>query len=164
VLPPWPGWDGLHPLVIHFPIALLMVVPVFLLLAIVGKTHAPGFAWSALALLLMGTAAAFVAVSTGRAAGELAEHSEAINAVLMRHEELAEQTRNIFAVITAVYAVLLMLAAAFKRLARGRYRAVVSGVVLLAVLAGSLPLVRTAHQGGLLVHKFGVHTMLPPSL
>jgi uncharacterized membrane protein len=163
VLPPWPGWDGLHPLVIHFPIALLMVVPVFLLLAIVGKTHAPGFAWSACVLLLMGTAAAFVAVSTGRAAGELAERSDAINAVLMRHEELAEQTRNLFAAITAVYAVLLMLAAVFKRLARGRYRAVVSGVVLVAVLAGSLQLVRTAHQGGLLVHKFGVHTMLPPS-
>jgi uncharacterized membrane protein len=153
----------LHPLVIHFPIALLMVVPVFLLLVIFGKTHAPGFAWSALTLLLLGTAAAFVAVSTGRAAGELADHTDAINAVLMRHEELAEQTRNIFAVITAVYAVLLLLPAFFKRFAREQYRAVASGVMLLVVLAGSLQLVRTAHQGGLLVHKFGVHTMLPPS-
>jgi uncharacterized membrane protein len=163
VLPPWPGWDGLHPLVIHFPIALLMVAPVFLLLAIVGRTHATAFSWSAFVLLLLGTIAAFVAVSTGTAAGELAERSDAINAVLMRHEELAEQTRNIFAVITSAYGVLLLLPVMSKRLARGKYRAVVSGIAALVVLAGSLQLVRTAHQGGLLVHRFGVHTMLPPS-
>jgi uncharacterized membrane protein len=163
MLPPWPGWDGLHPLIIHFPIALLMVAPVFLVLAIVGKTHAPGFAWSAFALLLLGTAAAFVAVSTGQAAAELAERSDAINAVLMRHEELAEQTRNIFAGITASYAILLLLPFGFKLFTRQSYRTIVSGLMLIVVLAGSLQLVRAAHQGGLLVHKFGVHTMLPPS-
>ena len=31
MLPPWPGWDGLHPLVIHFPVALLLVAPLFLI-------------------------------------------------------------------------------------------------------------------------------------
>lgn len=163
MLPPWPGWDGLHPLIIHFPIALLMVAPVFLFLAIVGRTYAASFAWSAFVLLLLGTAAAFVAVSTGQAAAELALRSEAISAVLTRHEELAEQTRNIFAGITAGYAILLLLPLAFKRFARPWYPAVVSGVALVAVLAGSLQLVGTAHQGGLLVHKYGVHTMLPPS-
>jgi uncharacterized membrane protein len=163
MLPPWPGWDGLHPLVIHFPIALLMIAPVFLFLAVVGRTHASGFAWSAFALLLLGTVAAFVAVSTGKAAAELAERSDAINAVLMRHEELAEQARNIFTGITAAYGVLLLLPSVVTRFARAKYRAIVSGVMLFVVLAGSLQLVRAAHQGGLLVHKFGVHTMLPPS-
>jgi uncharacterized membrane protein len=163
MLPPWPGWDGLHPLVIHFPIALLMVVPLFLFLAIVGRKHATGFAWSALVLLVLGTVAAFVSVSTGQAAAELADRSEAINAVLMRHEEMAEQTSSVFAGITAIYAVLLLLPLVVKRLGRSQYQTIVSGVMLFVVLAGSLLLVRTAHQGGMLVHKFGVHTMLPPS-
>jgi uncharacterized membrane protein len=163
MLPPWPGWDGLHPLVIHFPIALLMIAPLFLFLAMVGRQHAQGFAWSALVLLVLGTTAAFVAVSTGQAAAELAERSEAINAVLLRHEELAEQTSRVFAGITALYVVLLLLPVFVKRLVKSQYRTIVSGVMLLVVLAGSLLLVMTAHQGGTLVHRFGVHTMLPPS-
>jgi hypothetical protein len=34
-------------------------------------------------------------------------------------------------------------------------------VVLGAVLAAGLQIAAAAHQGGLLVHKFGVHAMLP---
>jgi uncharacterized membrane protein len=139
------------------------VAPVFLFLAIVGRKHASGFAWSALVLLALGTAAAFIAVSTGEAAAELAERSEAINPVLMAHQEMAGQTRNLFAAVTAVYAVLLVMPIVTKRFWRPRYAPIVSGVMLIAVLAASLQLVRTAHQGGVLVHKFGVHTMMPPS-
>ncbi len=163
MLPSWPGWDGLHPLVIHFPIGLLMVAPLFLLLAVIGRKHSIGFAWSAFVLLLLGTTAAFVAVSTGQAAAELAERSDAINTVVMRHEALAEQTRSVFAGITALYGVLLVLPVFVKRLGRPAYRTVVSGLMLFVVLAGSLLLVGTAHQGGILVHKLGVHAMLPPS-
>ena len=30
--PPFPTWDSLHPLIIHFPIALLLVCPLFILI------------------------------------------------------------------------------------------------------------------------------------
>ena len=33
MLPPIPSFDGLHPLVVHFPVALLIVAPLFLALA-----------------------------------------------------------------------------------------------------------------------------------
>ena len=36
--PPIPSWDGLHPLIIHFPIVLLLVAPV---LVLIGALLAP---------------------------------------------------------------------------------------------------------------------------
>ncbi len=64
-LPPIPSWDGLHPLIVHFPIALLMVVPVLLVLGMIFRDGRRLFSVAALVLMLMGTAAAYVAVETG---------------------------------------------------------------------------------------------------
>lgn len=161
MLPPWPGWDGLHPLVIHFPVALLLVAPLFLILAAVWRRHATGFGLSALVLLALGTAAAFVAVETGEAAAELADRTEAITAAIGRHQELAERARDMFAVIAVVYAVLLALPRFVKRLASPRLQLIGTLVVIAAIIAAGLQLTAAAHQGGLLVHKFGVHAMLP---
>jgi len=162
MIPPWPGWDGLHPLVIHFPVALLLVAPVFLLLSAFWRKHGLAFGIAALVLLLLGTAAAFVSVETGEAAAELADRTEAITAAITQHQELAEQARNVFAVITVCYAVLLALSGgAIKRLAKPGVQMTVALVTCGAVLAGSLEIVAAAHRGGLLVHKFGVHAMLP---
>jgi uncharacterized membrane protein len=162
MLPPWPGWDGLHPLVIHFPVALLLIAPVFLLLSAFWRKHAVAFGIAALVLLVLGTAAAFVAVETGEAAAELADRTEAISAAIVQHQESAEQARNVFAVITILYALLLLaVSGVFKRLAKSGVRMTVALVTCGAVLAGSLQIAAAAHRGGLLVHKFGVHAMLP---
>lgn len=161
MLPPWPGWDGLHPLVIHFPIALLIVAPLFIALALLLQKHTTGFGLSALVLLVLGTTAAFVAVSTGQAAAELSERSEAINAVLMRHEELAERTRDIFAGVTLVYLAVLVLPVFSRRFASRTFRVAGSLVVIVLALAGCLQLAAAAHQGGMLVHQLGVHALVP---
>ncbi|MGE5200046.1 MAG: DUF2231 domain-containing protein [Rhodospirillaceae bacterium] len=161
MIPPWPGWDGLHPLVIHFPVALLLVAPVFLLLSAFWRTHARAFGIAALVLLVLGTAAAFVSVETGEAAAELADRTDAITAAIAEHQELAEEALNVFAVITIVYALWLALSGVFKPLARPGVQMTAALVVCGAVLAGSLQIAAAAHRGGLLVHKFGVHAMLP---
>jgi uncharacterized membrane protein len=162
MLPPWPGWDGLHPLVIHFPIALLLVAPVFVALAILRPGRAGVFGFSALVLLVLGTAAAFLAVSTGEAAAELATRTEAINAAIERHASLAETARNIFAGLTVLYAVLLALPLVVKRLSSRAWVAATNAIVLVMLLAGGLVIANAGHQGGLLVHKYGVQAMLPP--
>ena len=161
MLPPWPGWDGLHPLVIHFPVALLLVAPVFLLLSAFWRRHAMAFGVAALVLLVLGTAAAFVSVETGEAAAELADRTEAITAAIAQHQEAAERARNIFAVITVVYALWLALSGVFKPLAKPGVQMTAAVVTCVAVLAGSLQVAAAAHRGGLLVHKLGVHAMLP---
>ncbi len=162
MLPPWPGWDGLHPLVIHFPIALVLVAPLFLLLAIIVRRHATIFSVSALVLLVLGTAAAFVAVDTGEAAAELATRTDAVNRVLERHSDLAETARDLLALLTVLYTVALTLPLWFKRLAHPGYRLVTNGAVLVLTAASAVLVANVAHQGGMLVHQLGVHALVPP--
>ncbi len=160
-LPPIPTLDGLHPLIVHFPIGLLLVAPVFVFLALVWRKYGRALMISALVLMLLGTAATYVSVSTGKAAGKLAERSPEVNVVLEHHEELAERTRLVFTVLTVVFAGLLGGPVVLRReLARGP--AVALGVLFLAVYAaGALVLASTAHNGGRLVHELGVHALMP---
>ena len=160
MLPPWPGWDGLHPLVIHFPIALLLVAPVFVLLAMLRPARTATFAVPAVILLALGTIAAFVAVETGEAAAELATRTDAINRILERHSGLAETVRNVFAVIAVAYAVAVLALVRLRRLAQPAYAATIHAVFLVLLLAGSGLVATAAHQGAVLVHGLGVHSMI----
>jgi uncharacterized membrane protein len=161
MLPKIPDWDALHPLVIHFPIVLFLVAPLFVVLGMVLSKNAKAFATSGLILMLLGTVSAFVAVSTGKAAGELADHTPQILAVLERHEEAGEQTRLIFTVLTSTYLVLLTLPGLHKRDFRRGLVVTIHGVFLVIYLAGVLRLVQTANLGGTLVHGLGVHALMP---
>ncbi|MCP6756965.1 hypothetical protein NL533_35590, partial [Klebsiella pneumoniae] len=62
-----------------------------------------------------GTIAAFIAVSTGGAAGELAEHVNNVESVLEEHEELAETTRTVFAALTVIFGVIVFAPMFFKK-------------------------------------------------
>ncbi len=160
-LPPVPAWDGLHPLIIHFPIALLLVAPVFLIIgAIGGPRWGRSYLWTALVLMLLGTVAVFVSVSTGEAAGKLAERSPEINAVLERHEHLAERTRMVFSVLTGALAALIVVTQLFARLRSRLFLTAAPLVLLAAYTFAALLLSDTAHNGGRLVHELGVKAMV----
>lgn len=162
--PPIPSWDALHPLIIHFPIGLLLIAPVFVLIgALRPAEKGRAYLLAALILMLLGTASIFVAVQTGEAAGKLAERSPQINAVLERHEELAEATRVGFSVLTVIFAAILFVPRMLRR-ASSRIAATVLPLVFLVFYgAGMLLLTNTAHNGGRLVHEFGVKAMVAPS-
>jgi len=164
MLPPIPSWDGLHPLIIHFPIALLLIAPVFIL---AGSVMAPGkgrsYLIAAMVLLLVGTAAVFIAVETGEAAGKLAERVPGVEQVLEAHESLAERTRVVFSVLTAIFAALLVLPRLLK-IADARLTTTILPLAFLVLYgAGAFLLINTAHNGGRLVHEFGVRAMVASS-
>ncbi len=163
-LPPIPTLDGLHPLIIHFPIGLLLVAPVFILIgALVEPRRGRMFLIAALILLILGTGAIFIAVESGEAAGKLADRTPQISAILENHEELAERTKLVFSVLTFILALVIFLPGLLKReVPRAAYVAVPI-VFLFFYAAGMLLLTNTAHNGGRLVHEFGVHALVPPT-
>ncbi len=158
--PPVPAWDGLHPLIIHFPIGLLLIAPLFLILGAVGGSRwGRDFLWASLILMVLGTAAIFVSVETGEAAGKLAERSAEIKPILEHHEKLAERTLLTFSILTGIFAV-MMLATLVPKL-RSRLLMTVAPLVLLVFYGfGALLLSDTAHHGGRLVHEFGVKALV----
>lgn len=161
-LPPIPAWDALHPLVVHFPIALLLVAPILVLLGLILEPkRGRGLLVAALILMTLGTIAAWVAVGTGEAAGRMAERSPAINTILEQHEELAETVRLVFTALTAIFAAVLFLPATLRR-PLGRAATTSLLVVFLGFYTiGALLLANTAHNGGRLVHEQGVHALMP---
>ena len=159
-LPSIPPWDGLHVLVIHFPIALLLVAPLFILPGLAMPRRGHGFFVAALLLMALGALGAILAVETGEAAAALAKPGPAVAEVLLRHAALGETTRNVFIGLTLVF---LPIVLAHNRLTQrlGRARvALLIVIFLLGYLANLLFLVKTADLGGRLVHQFGLRSHL----
>jgi uncharacterized membrane protein len=160
MLPPIPSWDGLHPIIVHFPIALLIFAPILIVLGMIFHKNGKAFMVSAFVMMLIGTIATFVAVATGNSAGELAERMANVEAVLENHEELAETTRNIFTALTAIFAAIVFVPMIFKKELGRTVMIPISLAFLLFYGAGAVVLMNTAHEGGRLVHEFGVRAMM----
>ncbi len=160
MFPPMPSWDGLHPLVVHFPIALLIVAPVLVVLGLIMYRQYLWFAIAALAIMTLGTAAAFVAVLTGEAGAELVMRSPEINPVLARHEELAETTQWVFLGSTLLFAAITLIPHAVRRPLKRLPGTIVTIAYLLIYSGGIILLANAAHEGGRLVHEFGVQALV----
>ena len=160
-LPPIPSWSELHPLVIHFPIALLLVAPLFIVAGIVmNPQKGRPFLITALCLMVLGTVGTMLAVATGEAAADVAERTTAISAVLERHQELAETTRDIFGLLNVIFATILFMPRLLKRETTTAVARILPLAFLLFYGAATIVLVNTAHNGGRLVHELGIHAGL----
>jgi uncharacterized membrane protein len=162
-LPPLPSWHAIHPLIVHFPIALLLVAPLFIVIGMVRKPDR-GFQFMLVALILMalGTVSTFSAASSGEAAGELAEKIPQAKAVLEQHQELAETTELAFAALTLIFASILFVPRFLKAPPTRSTSTVLPLVFLLFYATGTITLANTAHQGGRLVHELGVRAQIQP--
>jgi uncharacterized membrane protein len=161
--PPIPAWDALHPLIVHFPVALLLVAPLFIMIgALLQPKKGRVYLFSALILMALGTTAVFMALETGEAAAKLTERTPEINTVLEHHEQLAETTRMAFSALTVIFAAIILLPRRLRRSPRWLAGRALLLLFLLAYGAGMLLVVNTAHNGGRLVHEFGVKAMVEP--
>ncbi len=135
--------ESAHPLIVHFPIALLLAAVLLDLLAL--ALRRPGLHRVALWNLSLGTVGAAVAVLTGLQVEDIAKHSFEIWKVLELHKRLGITT-----LILGIMALALRL----------RYRDQLSPrlrlLSLIIMLAMTGTLAYGAFLGGRLVYEFGV--------
>ena len=159
-LPSMPPYDGLHPAVVHFPIALIFVTPLLIVLAMVWKKQTLGLLVGAAVLMIVGAACAWLATSTGNAAEQEAPRVQVIRQLIQDHEALAETARNLTTLLAVTLIVASLAYAKWQdKLSRGPVFAA-GAVFLIANIATALVMVNAAHQGGRLVHEFGVKARL----
>jgi uncharacterized membrane protein len=139
----------LHPIVVHFPIALLITAVFFDLLGFF--THRQHFFQIGLYLLILGIIAGVAAIAIGEWTEELIEAAKIPEEAIEDHERLA------FVSVISFSALLL-----FRWWIKGQWSIVRNRVIygLLAVI-GVAALTGTGYYGGELVYKHGAGVQLP---
>lgn len=152
----WPEWESLHPLVIHFPIALLLVAPLAIVAGVAWVRHREVLFAVGWALMALGTVAAYVSVLTGEAAARVADRTPAINRMLAQHEQMAEHVLRSFGLFTVIWLAVLVIVRLRPRHLPAWLRWSFPPVFLAFYVVSSLELANMAHAGGLLVHSLGL--------
>jgi uncharacterized membrane protein len=146
-----PDWaPNIHPLLVHFPIALLCAAAV---VDVVGWAFGRNRPLRQLATVLyvLGTGGAVAAYVTGRAASQTVWLPGMAQALLRQHWDWALRTVWFFAIVTVVRVVLL-------RPSRRDPGHAIVGAFALVGLVGIGLLLETGDRGGRLVYQHGVGT------
>lgn len=156
-----PAWNELHPLAVHFPIALLLVAPLFVLMGAVYHRRTTGLPFLVCALILMsvGTLGIFVSMSTGDASSAIVQ-TPALKPLIGQHEDMAETTAWVFSSLTGIFAAMFYGLVLVQRRGKSPLARSLPLIYLVLYIAGAVLLVQTAHRGGQLVHEFGVHATM----
>lgn len=158
-----PHWNGLHLAMIHFPVALLLGAPVFVLLGTFRRREKGQiFLLGALTLMTLGTTAMLLARWTGEASAQRVERTPAIAALIEQHAELADTTSVVFLALTAIFAAIVHGVRRLERKQATALATLLPLVFLIMYVAGAALLIDTAHRGKRLVHEFGVRAPSPP--
>jgi len=156
-IPILPEWHQLHPLMVHFPIGLLLIAPLFILIGVLrSEESGRSFLLSGLLLILTGTAGLCAAAWSGTMAGSEAILNAQLRAVLNQHRVYAETTRINFFALTAIFAAIVITPRLFSKTSTRVVTNVLPAVFLVLYTAGAVLLLQTVNTGGTLVHEYGV--------
>jgi uncharacterized membrane protein len=142
-----PNLAALHPQVVHFVVALIVVGVLFRWLALAGR--GTWLSPAALTLVVLGTAASLVAVRSGVDAHGPVERVPGARSAVVEHEEWGERARNAFLVLLVLEVVATTLAARQLGAARAAgAAAAVAGLISIGVLY------KAGEAGGDLVYNY----------
>jgi uncharacterized membrane protein len=138
---------ALHPQIVHFAIALLVVGVLARALSLVTKERFAFVGPMALTLLTLGTIAAMAAAFTGDAAHAPVEAMPGLRPIVTEHEEWGERARNIFLVVFLIE----LAALGLRNTARARYALMASAMV---GVIGLVALYEAGEHGGQIVYDY----------
>jgi uncharacterized membrane protein len=159
-VPPVSSWEALHPSISHFPIVLLIVGPLFVLLGLWLRDHRRVLTAVAVGLMVAGTLGVYLSASTGDEAKKAAPQTPEVKQAVETHENLGSVARAVFTVLTLLLAALQYGPGLLRKELGTRAYTTLAVLFLLLCAGGALVLLNTAHTGGLLVHKLGVHAKI----
>ena len=142
-----PSIASLHPQVVHFAIALLIVGVVFRLLSLTGRLAFTGPA--ATTLIVLGTVATVLAVQSGNDAHGPVERIPGVRPAVVDHEEWGIRARNIFLGVAALELLALALAGRMPKQAK----VVAMGAAAIG-LVGLAAIYEAGEHGGELVYNY----------
>jgi uncharacterized membrane protein len=140
--------DPLHPAIVHLPMALVVLLPLFTVGALLAiwRGAKPRGSWSVvLAMQLILSFSSWLAVETGEEDEDRYEHGPA-EQMLESHEELAEGF-TVYAWLALPLAALGLAAGRFGQIARIAYLGVAIGLLVVGSMLG--------HRGGKIVYPDG---------
>ena len=142
-----PSIASLHPQVVHFAIALLIIGVVFRLLSLTGRLAFTGPA--ATTLIVLGTVATVLAVQSGNDAHGPVERMPGVRPAVVDHEEWGIRARNIFLGVAALELIALALAGRMPKQAK----VVAMGAAAIG-LVGLGAIYEAGEHGGQLVYNY----------
>lgn len=143
IMPGISALDNIHPLVVHFPIALLSIF--FFADTLGGLFNKPAWRKFATPILYIGTFTAMLTVAAGLQAAYSAPHNDVTHAIMLRHQA--------FGIIVTILALILSLRRYFA--ADGFLESKTYGHFALSALL-VICLTLGADLGGLMVYQYGV--------
>lgn len=154
---PLPDWaPNIHPIVVHFPIALLVVAVLFDVVGLLVRKHAPTRS-VAIVLYALGAATALAAFFTGDAAAEAVSLPVAAQATLTDHETWATRTTWFYGLFALARLSILW----FDRKGHNWTQGWVHVATVLIGAGGLFFLVRTGDLGASMVFQYGVGVRTP---
>jgi len=143
LLPGIGAMDNIHPLFVHYPIALFTAFLVAEFFGVILKNE--DFLCAASFCLYLGTIAALFTVAAGYYAAATVEHSEAVHAIMENHEG--------FGVTVLIIAAFL---SAWRLYVRRRFSPKAQILHIIMAFALAIIIALGADLGGLMVYKYGV--------
>ena len=153
-LPPIPGWSSLHPLIVHFPIALFLLLPLLLVAAAMSR-KTTNHALLVAAFVVMALATGFLCATylTGDATAAAFQDAPTASVVIKHHCSLAGYAVSAFMLATILFGIALVV----RRVMRLEDMRDLTPWIPIAFFVfytfGMFWLVQAAHQGATLAHE-----------
>jgi len=136
-----------HPIIVHFAIVLLILGVIFRWVSLTGR--APFSGPAAATLLILGAAAAFLAVHSGTDAHGPVERIPGVRQAVQDHEDAGIWARNVFLIV----ALLEIIALAAKKRSINAARVALWSSAVVGIF-GFAAIVKAADRGGDLVYSY----------